>query len=118
MESSRKDAVMLFCFLVFFAYFSLKLTRNSKSCKAQLTHLEQKDVKYIHGSMGKCCLYKIRKKMWKREKKGSSRVTAPLTHEAVTPYGSTDTGRRSNGVKDRAEQVVMGLYPYVISSFM
>lgn len=32
--------------------------------------------------------------------------------------GSTDTGRRSNGVKDRVEQVVMGLYPYVISSFM
>lgn len=90
MESSRKDAVMLFCFLVFFAYFSLKSTRNSKSCKAQLTHLEQKDVKYIHGSMGKCCLYKIRKKMWKREKKGSSRVTAPLTNEAVTPYGGLD----------------------------
>lgn len=59
------------------------------------------------------------------KKKGSSRVTALLTQDAVTPYGGTDRRMPADvemewwtGFLRMDEQVVMGLHPYVILCFM
>lgn len=84
-------------FFAFSACFSSKLTHNSKSYKAQLKHLELKDVKYIHRELFSLQNKKI--KQWKKMKKGSSRVTALLTQDAVIPCG-TDQQIQANAAME------------------
>lgn len=58
--------------------------------KAQ-KHLEQTDVKCVCGEMFPLEKKKEKRKMRERKKKkGSSRVTALLTQDAVTPHGGAD----------------------------
>lgn len=55
--------------------------------------------------------------MWKREKKGSSRVTALLTHEAVTPYGGPDRQIQADAATEWWTELSGWLWVFIHMSF-